>query len=47
MGQILCYGKDSKYFNHIKRIHLFDINEENIKIIQEIYKEFNIILTYE
>lgn len=46
-GSILCYSIEPKYTNHIKRIHLFDINEENIKRIQEIYTKFNIILTYE
>lgn len=45
VGQILIYGE--YYPNHIKRIHLFDIIEDEINRIKTKLSVFNIILTYE
>jgi len=45
LGQILVYG--SVYPMKQKRIHLFDINNQNLDEIEKIYKLYNVKLSYE
>ena len=45
LGQILSY---SHYHPNKKmRIHLFDVKNNDIKIVEEIYKKYNVTLTWE
>ena len=45
LGQIIVYGHF--YLNKKKRVHLFDVKNENIELIRTIYNNNGVELTYE